>query len=91
MRQIDALHADAVAGRIEDVPVALLDCDRELLLRPCFQLVHLGLLVLGEVGKALGLLQLPQGQTKVGLAAHLVLAGIIGNREHQIVAQRPQS
>ena len=54
VRQIDIARAHAVAGRIEDVAVALLDRDRELLLGPGFQLAHLGLLVLGQIDQTLG-------------------------------------
>ena len=56
VRQINAARADPVAGRIEEVPVALLNRDRELLFRPCFQLAHLGLLMLSQIDEALGLL-----------------------------------
>ena len=91
VRQIDIARAHAVAGRIEDVAVALLDRDRELLLGPGFQLAHLGLLVLGQVDQLLWLLELPQGQPVVGLPPHVILAGIVSDREYQVVAERPQS
>ena len=90
VRQIDMASTNAVPGRIEDVPVALLNRDRELLLGPGFQLAHLGLLVLGQIEQALGLLQLPEGQTLGRPAPHLLLAGLVGDDEHQIVAQRSQ-
>ena len=52
MRQIDITGADAVPRRVEHVPVALLNGDREFLLGPRFHLAHLGLLVLRQVNEA---------------------------------------
>ena len=88
--KVDIARADAVAGGVEHMSVALLDGDRELLLRPRLQLAHLGLLVLRQIEQALRLLQFPQRQTVAGLAAHLLLAGVVRHHERQVVAKRPQ-
>ena len=82
--------ATRFARRVEDVPVALLHGDRQLLLGTGLQFAHPVLLVLGQIEQTLGLLQFPQGQAAVRLAPHLVLALLVGGQEYQIVAQRPQ-
>ena len=90
MGEIDVARADAIAGWVEDVPVALLDRDREFLFRTGLQLADLGLLMLGKIDEALRLLQCLQGQTPNGLAPHFLLAARDRDHERQIVAQCPQ-
>ena len=88
MGEIGVARADAVAGWVEDVPVALPDRDREFLFGTGLQLADPGLPMLGGVDEALRLLQRPCGQTSNGLAPHFLLAARV--RERQIVAQGPQ-
>ena len=85
MRQVHAVRADAV----EDVPVALLDGDRQLLLRTGLQIADLLLLMLREVDETIGRLQL-QGQPRPHAAPHAVAGVLVGRHEDEMVAQGSQ-
>ena len=76
--------------RIEDVPVALLDGERQLLLGPRLELAHLGPLMLGQSGEAFRLPQRAQRQPARRVAAHLRLPLLVGRREDHVVPQHPQ-
>ena len=89
MSQIDIAGADPVAGWVENVPVALLNGDREFLLGAGFHLAHLGLLMLRQIDEAFRLFQFPQRQPIISLTAHLLLAGVVRDHESQIVSQDP--
>ena len=59
VRQFRPARADAVPRGVEDVPVALLDCDRQLLFRAGLQIADLLLLIVREIDETVGLLQTP--------------------------------
>ena len=57
MRRVHAARADAVPRGVEDVPVALLDGDRQLLLRTGLEIADLLLPMPGEVDETVGRLR----------------------------------
>ena len=89
--QIRAALVDSVAGRIEDMPVALLNRDRDLVLGLALQLPNLFLLVFREVSQSLGLDQSSQRQSPTHLASHLFLVGFVGDHECQMVPIHPHA
>ena len=80
--QIDFARTDPVAGRVENMPVALLNGDREFMLGLGFHFAHLVLLMLRQIGEAFRLFQFLQGQAMIGFAVHLFLAGVVRDHEH---------
>ena len=88
--EIDPACAHAVAGRIEDVAVTLLNRNREILLGLRLELAHLCLLVLGEVLHSLGLLQLAKREPLHRAPAHLLLAVVVGDDEHHSTLLKPR-
>ena len=89
--QVRTALVDSVAGRIEDMPVALLNRDRDLVLGLALQLPNLLLLVFRQVGQALGLDQSSQRQSPTHLASHLLLLGFVGDHECQMVPIHPHA
>ncbi len=87
VRKVHEAASEAVAGGVEDVPVCLLDGDRQLLLGTPVLLAYLILLVIGEFGQALGLLQFAQREATAAPVLHVRLAGFLGRDEHEVIAQ----
>ena len=89
--QIRTALTDSIAGRIEDMPVALLNRDRDLVLRLALQLPNLLLLVFRQVGQTLGLDQSSQCQSPTHLVSHLILLGFVSDHEYQMVPISPHA
>ena len=77
---------EPVLRGVEDVPVALLNRDGELLLGGALEFGELGHLVVGEVLHLVGAAQLAQCNPAQHLDAHVVDASAVGNDEDEVVA-----
>ena len=73
------------------MPVALLDGNRQLVLRSPLHFPDHILLVLGQVADAVRPDQLLQGQAAPGLAPHFLLEHLVRDDERQMVAIRPDA
>ena len=73
------------------MPIALLDGDSDLGLRPRFQFAHLCLLMFGEFGEAVRRLQVAQGEAPGHLVPHILDPAFLGHDEQRGCCEAAQA